>query len=544
LANELIVSSSEAELRIAILENKRLVEIHHEKHDRAFAVGDIFLGRVRRVSPALNAAFVDIGYTKDGFLHYLDLGPQIKTQSKYLKVVLSSGSGLRPKLAHFQALPDIDKNGKMSDVLKANNLVLVQVMKEAISTKGPRLSSQLSIAGQYLILIPFGTDVAVSRKFRSQEVKKRLKKQLEEIRPDNIGLIVRTAAEEVEFDKLKAEFESLYQKWEQLVEAVLTAKPPQKVLSELDRTTGLLRDMLSIGFDAIYTDDKEVYNDIYNYLSQHLPDQKNILKLIKPKTTLFEHFNIDKQIKAVFGRSVNLPNGSYIVIEHTEALHVIDINSGSLRYIQGTPEENALRINMDAASEIARQLRLRDMGGIIVIDFIDQRKPENRRAIYQHLKKEMERDRAKHTILPMSQFGLIQVTRQRVRPEVNIVTDETCPTCGGTGTVRPSMLILDTILQNVAYLIRKVRAKGLKIVAHPFVIAYLTKGWISIRLRWFFTYGKWIRLESNDKLPILEVQYFDRSGEEIKLNGTIKKTEEIVPEPVADPEQEDEKDKN
>ncbi len=490
MANELILSNGDDGLRIAILENKRLVELHHEKRNNLFQVGDVFLGRVSRVLASLNAVFVDIGHSRDGFLHYFDLGPQVKSQLKHLNTALQQKKIV--PLNEFKGYPDI-------------------------STKGPRLSSQLSIAGQYIILMPFSSEVSVSRKFKSNDEKKRIRQLLEGICPENVGIIVRTAAEGVEFEKLKAEFDGLYAKWEKLTQEVLGATPPRKVLSEIDRTTSLLRDMLSIGFDAIYTDDQEVYNEIYDYLEANQPEQRRILNLKKTRQDLFEHFGIEKQIKAAFGKNVNMSNGSYLVIEHTEALHVIDVNSGSQR-TQNSPEENALAINLEACSEIARQLRLRDMGGIIVIDFIDQKNLENRRRVYSALKMEMARDRARHTILPMSRFGLIQITRQRVRPEMAITTEEVCPTCNGTGKIGPSILIADQIENNVDYLIRKSKIRYLKIAAHPFVTAYYREGFPSRRLKWFLKYRKWIELVPQSSLGFTAVKYLDENEEEIKLD--------------------------
>jgi len=490
VANELILSNGDDGLRIAILENKRLVELHHEKRNNLFQVGDVFLGRVSRVLASLNAVFVDIGHSRDGFLHYFDLGPQVKSQLKHLNTALQQKKIV--PLNEFKGYPDI-------------------------STKGPRLSSQLSIAGQYIILMPFSSEVSVSRKFKSNDEKKRIRQLLEGICPENVGIIVRTAAEGVEFEKLKAEFDGLYAKWEKLTQEVLGATPPRKVLSEIDRTTSLLRDMLSIGFDAIYTDDQEVYNEIYDYLEANQPEQRRILNLKKTRQDLFEHFGIEKQIKAAFGKNVNMSNGSYLVIEHTEALHVIDVNSGSQR-TQNSPEENALAINLEACSEIARQLRLRDMGGIIVIDFIDQKNLENRRRVYSALKMEMARDRARHTILPMSRFGLIQITRQRVRPEMAITTEEVCPTCNGTGKIGPSILIADQIENNVDYLIRKSKIRYLKIAAHPFVTAYYREGFPSRRLKWFLKYRKWIELVPQSSLGFTAVKYLDENEEEIKLD--------------------------
>jgi len=515
VANELIISNGDDGLRIAILENRRLVELHHEKRNNLFQVGDVFLGRVGRVLPQMNAVFVDIGHSRDGFLHYFDLGPQIKSQTKHLNSALQQRKVI--PLDEFKGVPDIDKNGKMADVLKVNQPVLVQIMKEAISTKGPRLSSQISLPGQYIILMPFSSEVSVSRKFKSNDEKKRIRQLLEGICPANVGIIVRTAAEGVEFEKLKAEVDSLLAKWDKLINEVLGAAPPRKVLSEMDRTTSLLRDMLSIGFDGIYTDDQEVFNDLHEYLSTHLPEQRKILNLKKTRQDLFEHFGIEKQIKAAFGKNVNMVNGSYLVIEHTEALHVIDVNSGSQRN-QNSPEENALSINLEAAAEIARQLRLRDMGGIIVIDFIDQKNLENRRRVYSALKMEMARDRARHTVLPMSRFGLIQITRQRVRPEVAITTEEVCPTCNGTGKIGPSILLADQIENNVDYLIRKSKISYLKIAAHPFVTAYYREGWPSRRMKWFWKYRKWIELVPQSSLPFTAVKYLDENEEEIKLD--------------------------
>jgi ribonuclease G len=519
LANELIVSSTDEGLKIAILENKLLAEIHFEKKENFYSVGDVFWGKIQSIKQENNAAFVTIGHPKAGYLLYTDLGPQIRSQLRFLKSI-TTAKDRTLTIDQLKPLPDIDKNGNITEVLKVGQPILVQILKEAIQSKGPRLSAQISLAGQYLILLPFGSDVAVSRKFNSHDEKKRVKQLLAGLRPAQMGIIVRTAAEGVEFDRLKEDLDRLLKRWEQLTEALaLGPAPNTKLLSEADRTSTILRDMLSIGFDSIYTDDEQIFRDISAYLHQHQPDQKKNLQLRPYKAGIFEAFGIDKQIKNSFGRTIPLTNGAYLVCEHTEALHVFDVNSGSWRYQGGSQEENTLQINLDAAREVARQLRLRDMGGIIVVDFIDQKDPENRRKIYQKLKEEMARDRARHTILPMSKFGLIQITRQRVRPEVKISIDDACPACEGTGKVRPTVLVTDRIMSSVKLLLDNKQVKQLRITCHPLAAAWLTKGWRSPQMQWFFQYFKWVRVQGLDACTINEAHYFDENGQEIKLEG-------------------------
>ena len=517
MANELVISSAEGSLRICILENKRISELHFEKPDNQFTVGDIYLARVKKIMPGLNAAFVDVGYSKDAFLHYLDLGPQIKTMQNFLQSA-QKPQGQIPSVEKIQILPEIDKHGKMSTVLKAGQQILVQIVKEAISSKGPRLSCELSLAGQYIILVPFSNDISISRKFKSVEEKKRLKRILEGIRPKNFGIIVRTAAEGKEITELEADLNLLKEKWNRLTQSIPGANPPAKVLSEMDRSSSLLRDMLSVGFDSIITDSTDTFNELSDYLRVNQPDSLKMLKLHKGKVALFELMGIERQIKASFGKTVNIHTGSYLVIEHTEALHVIDVNSGSSKMSDESPEANALRINLDAATEIARQLRLRDMGGIIVVDFIDLRKSDNRKAVFDRLRDEMQRDRAKHTILPMSKFGLIQITRQRVRPEVNIITSEVCPSCNGSGKIMPSILITDEIAGHVDFLFRDNREPYLELMVNPYIEAYLTRGFPSIRMRWFFKYNKWVRITADSSLPFTTIRYYNKQSEEISFN--------------------------
>lgn len=517
MANDLIVSSTDEGLRIAVLQDRRLVEVHTEKSNNYFSVGDVFLGRVKQIVPSLQAAFVDVGHSRDAFLHYTDLGPQIKTQSRYVKSVVASRNNIN-LISRINRQDDINKHGSIKDVLKVGQYVLVQVMKEAISTKGPRLSSQLAIPGEYLIMMPFGDEVSVSRKFKNHQEKVRLKQLLDGIRPNNVGLIVRTAAEGVEFDKLKDDLHAQLDRWDELVNEMAEAKPPKKVLSEIDRASSILRDTLSIGFDNIYVDDDAIHNDISEYLDKYQPSKKKTLQLKKARGGLFDYFGVEKQIKAAFGKNVNLSNGSYLVIEHTEALHVIDVNSGSQRLSEKNPEDNAVAINLEAAAEVARQLRLRDMGGIIVVDFIDMRRIENKRKVFERMRKEMSRDHARHTVLPMSRFGLMQITRQRVRPEVTITTEEICPACLGTGKVQPTILMVDTIEKNIDFLIKKNKLKKLKVMTNPYVAAYLKTGFPSLRQKWFLKYRKWIRVEANSAAPFTSVRYFDEHDEEIRLD--------------------------
>lgn len=516
--SELVINSIPGEVTIALLEDKQLVELNSDRKDRSFSVGDIYLGRVRKVIPGLNAAFVDVGHEKDAFLHYLDLGPQVRSLLKLTKNV-TSGRQEDITLQNFKNEPDIDKSGRITQVLASNQWIPVQVAKEPISTKGPRISSEISLAGRFIVLVPFSETVSVSQKIKSADERARLKRLVSSIKPKNFGVIIRTIADGKSVAELDKDLQDLVAKWKTAMEQLKVSKPPQKLLGELDRTSTILRDMLNENFNHIYVNDQALFEEIKSFLRNISPKQEEIIKFYRGKVPVFEHFNIDKQIKSLFGKTVTMPSGSYLVVEHTEAMHVIDVNSGVRTKPKGddTQEETALLVNLEAAKEIARQLRLRDMGGIIVVDFIDMHNPANRRELYKILKQEMKRDRAKHNVLPPSKFGLIQITRQRVRPETNITILEKCPVCDGTGETRASILIIDEIENNIKYILQEQNEKSLTIGVHPYIHAFLKQGWYSIQRKWFVKFRKWISIKPFNSYHFLEYHFFNANGEEIKI---------------------------
>ena len=513
---ELIINSKPSEVDIALLEDKLLIELNKDKTNNNYSVGDVYLGKVKKIMPGLNAAFINVGYEKDAFLHYLDLGPQIKSLNKYTKLLMS---GKIPNLTveKFNLEGDIEKTGKISNVLNVNQQILVQIAKEPISTKGPRVSSEISFAGRFLVLVPFSNRVSVSQKIKSAEERNRLKRLILSIKPKNVGVIIRTAAENKKVADLDGELKFLMGKWQNSMRKLSTAKAPQRLISEIDRTSAILRDLLNESFNNIHIDDPVLYDETRNYLTKIAPDKKDIVKLYKGKAPIFEHFGVDKQIKSSFGKIVTIKSGTYLIIEHTEAMHVIDVNSGPRIKSENSQEENALEVNLEAAAEVARQLRLRDMGGIIVVDFIDLQKAPNRKALHTRIKEEMSKDTAKHSILPPSKFGLVQITRQRVRPEMSIEILEKCPACDGTGKIKPSIILIDEIENNIRYLLRDQNEKHLKLSVHPYIHAYLTRGLFSLQVRWFFKYNKWIPVKSMNSYHLLEYHFFNKNDDEIKM---------------------------
>jgi ribonuclease G len=516
---ELYIDTHENEVKIALLEDRTLVELHGEKTSDNFHVGDIFIGRVKKIIPGLNAAFINIGYEKDAFLHYLDLGSNILTFNKYVKGCLS-GNTQSPSLAKTKIEEPISKNGKIKDVLAINQLILVQIAKEAISTKGPRLTGEIALAGRYVVLVPFTDKVMVSQKITNSDERNRLRKAMLTIKPKNMGIIIRTVAKDQHVDALHADMRTLMNKWKEVVSNISGDRFPKKVISELNKVSVLLRDVLNETFDAIYVNNS-YYAEIRSYIQQIAPDKVDIVKLYKGKIPLFEYYDIDKQIKSSFGKSVSIKGGVYIVIEHTEALHVIDVNSGHRVNSNKTQEINALEVNMHAAVEVARQLRLRDMGGIIVIDFIDMQKAEHRKELFNCITAEMQKDKARHTILPPNKFGLVQITRQRVRPEVNIDVKELCPSCHGTGTVRPPVLIIDDINNTLQLLTRTQKEKNLILALHPFLYSYLTKHFY--RIRWMIKYRCYIRLQAKQSFQLLEYRFYNKKLGEINFWIPTKK---------------------
>jgi len=516
VTRELFVEVDSNEIKIALLEDKTLVELNKEKNNLQFSVGDIYLGRVKKIMPGLNAAFVDVGYSKDAFLHYLDLGPHFLSLQKYMLQCIQSPNP-NTSLNIFEPSPEISKNGKINQILKSGQIIVVQIAKEPISTKGPRLTSEISIAGRNLVLVPFSNKVSVSQKIKSSEERQRLKHIVESILPSNYGVIIRTVSEGKHAQELNQELRELIDKWESAFKKIYQLKPPMLILGELERTNAILRDLLNESFANIYVNDKQIANTMRSFIQSIEPEKEKIIKYHQGNTSLFEQFGINKQIKSLFGKTVTLKSGIYLIIEHTEALHVIDVNSGHRQINENNQEQNALEVNLIAAEEIARQLRLRDMGGIIVIDFIDMYKAENKKLLYERMKKLMEKDRAKHNILPLSKFGLMQITRQRVRPELNIVTVETCPTCSGTGQMGSSILISNQIESYIEYLFEKTPYRYFHIKANPYVAAYLKSGWLSLRLKWMLKYKRYIKITADNQLTFLEYHIFNRQGFEIEL---------------------------
>lgn len=497
------------------MEDKRLVELHQERFNNQFNVGDIFLGKIKKVMPGLNAAFVDVGHEKDAFLHYTDLSPDVRSLMKFTGQCIAGNVTPEQMLNNFEQQKQIVKTGNVKDVLQNKNNILVQILKEPISTKGPRLTCEISMAGRFLVLTPFNDTVGVSKKIDSAEERKRLKVLVESLKPKNFGVIVRTVAAGKGAAELHQDLLMLQEKWQLMMKNLKHAQPVVKVLSELDKTQSILRDLLSAEFHKIVTDDGSVARDIENFLARIAPDKKGIVQHHTGKALVFDHYGVTRQIKASFGKTVNMANGSYVILEKTEALHVVDVNSGHRSTMEGDQESNALKVNIEAAEEIARQLRLRDMGGIIIIDFIDMKNPDNKKVLYGKMKEFMQNDRATHTILPLSKFNIMQITRERVRPEINISTTEACPTCGGTGQINASLLLIDGIEEDLDHLLNT--HKKLKLYCHPIIAAYLKKGFPSLRMKWFLNKKRWVSITPNEDFGITEYKFFDDNDEEIKL---------------------------
>lgn len=514
---ELIINAAPQGVEIALLEDKKLVELHHEKADASFAVGDLYLGKVKKLIPGLNAAFVDVGFEKDAFLHYTDLSPYARSLLKFTQQSINDNSANGFDFGHFQVEPEIIKTGKINEVLSGKPNILVQILKEPIAAKGPRLSCEISLPGRFVVITPFNDIVAVSRKIHSSDERKRLQKIVEAIKPKNFGVIVRTAAEGKNTAELHEDLSMLTQTWKTIQSNLKAAVAPAKILSEQTKTTSMLRDLLNESFNKIVVNDKNIFNDTRNYIQRIAPEKSEIVSFYHNGLPIFDQFGITKQVKAAFGKTVNLPSGAYLIIEHTEALHVIDVNSG-YKSVGNNQELNALETNMEAAAEIARQLRLRDLGGIIVVDFIDMKLPENKRKLMEAMEEFMRPDRAKHAVLPISKFGLMQITRQRMKPEVNINTQEVCPSCSGTGKISSTLILEDEIEKNLSYLITH-QHKNLTLVVHPIVYAYLTKGRLfnSRQWKWRFKYGQKVNIKQNTNYHLTEFHFFDQHDEEIKL---------------------------
>ena len=489
MTNEVVIDVRQDDISIALLEDKKLVEYQDEPKSASFSVGNIYVAKVKKLMPGLNACFVDVGYERDAFLHYLDLGSQFNSYSKYLKQVTSNRQKLFP-FSKASFMPELKKDGSVQQTLTVGQEVLVQVVKEPISTKGPRLTGELSFAGRYLVLMPFGNKVSVSSKIKSGEERARLKQLIHSIKPQNCSVIVRTVAEGKRVAELDSEMKILTQRWEDVIQKVQkTQKRPQLVFEETGRAVALLRDLFNPSFENIYVNDEEVYKDVKDYVTLIAPEKASIVKMYTGKVPIFDNFNVTKQIKSSFGKTVNYKHGAYLIIEHTEALHVVDVNSGNRSRSENGQEANALDVNLGAADELARQLRLRDMGGIIVVDFIDMNLAEDRQMLYERMCKNMQKDRARHNILPLSKFGLMQITRQRVRPAMDVNVEETCPTCNGTGKIKSSL-----------------------------------QGVISLKRKWQMKYGFGVNVVASQKLAFLQYEFYDSQKQFIDMKEEMENT--------------------
>ena len=522
MTSEVVIDVQQNEISIALLEDKNLVEYQTEPRSASFSVGNIYVAKVKKIMAGLNASFVDVGSQRDAFLHYLDLGNQFSSYEKYLKQVASDRKKLFP-FAKAQKLPDLKKDGSVANTLQKDQEVLVQIVKEPINTKGPRLTAELSFAGRYLVLVPFGDKVSVSSKIKSGEERARLKQLIQSIKPRNFGVIVRTVAEGKRVAELDTELKILLKRWEEAIAKVQkTTKRPQLVYEEESRVVALLRDLFNPSYENIYVNDESVFNEVKDYVTLIAPEKAGIVKLYTGNVPIFDNFNVTRQIKSSFGKTVNYKHGAYLIIEHTEAMHVVDVNSGTRTKAEKGQEGNALEVNLGAADELARQLRLRDMGGIIIVDFIDMNLAEDRQLLYERMCKNMQKDRARHNILPLSKFGLMQITRQRVRPAMDVNVDEECPTCFGSGKIKSSILFTEQLERKIHNLVCKIGIKTFYLHVHPYVAAYINQGFVSLKRRWQLRYGFGVHIIPSQKMGFLQYEFYDSKKQVIDMREEIE----------------------
>ncbi|MBR5431484.1 MAG: Rne/Rng family ribonuclease [Bacteroidales bacterium] len=512
---DMVVNVTQSEVQLALLENGRLIELNKESSQgHTFTVGDIFLGRVKKLLPALNAAFVDIGDEKEAFIHYLDLGLYFNAFDRFVRES-NPNTNLEKLFARIPTGPALPKDGHIEDVLKQGQMILAQITKEPISTKGSRLTAEISLAGRNIVLLPFAQKVSISQKIGSEEERRRLESLVKSILPKNYGAIIRTAAEGKTAAILAGELRSLIDKWKSSWTKLAKHKGVDLLLTEFSKTTVTLRDLLNDSFSNVYVNDEKAYEEIRDYIAVISPGQEKIAKLYDGKESIFDHFEVTRQIKSSFGKVVPLKQGAYLVIETTEALNVIDVNSG-IRAKTTDQEENTFEVNKLAADEIARQLRLRDMGGIVIVDFIDMETQEHRNELYKYMEELLKKDRAKHNVLPLTKFGLMQITRQRIRPVTQIETAETCPMCHGKGKITSSAVIDEKIEETLSYLVAEKNARNLSLKVSPILGAYLSRGFSSYVRKWKKKYRCRLSLTESTDLGVLQYEFYDEKGE--KLN--------------------------
>lgn len=522
MESKLILDVNEQQIAIALTEDGRLVEFSKESREASFSVGNIYLAKVKKNMPGLNAAFVDVGYEKDAFLHYLDLGFHFSSAQNFVSGVLNNRKRT-PNMNKVQPTEELPKDGLITDYLVGGREVLVQVVKEPISTKGPRLTAEISLAGRGLVLIPFGQKVSISQKIQSNEERFRLKKIIQQAKPANYGVIVRTVAEGKPAEELLNELNVLIKRWEEALDKLRqTQQAPALIVEEIGRAEAILRDHFNPNYDQIVVNDKEVYEAIKSYVALIEPSRASIVKYYDDTLPIFDVYNLTKQIKSSFGKIVPFRKGAYLVIEHTEALHVIDVNSGTRNKSSNVQEDNAFEVNMAAVDEIAHQLRLRDMGGIVIIDLIDMRTAEHKQQVYERMCQNMKSDSAKHQVLPLTKFGLMQITRQRVRPATEVDTLENCPVCHGKGKIRASILFVDFLESRIEMVERQHKTKRFTLFVHPFVYAYLRQGWFSLLHKWRFKYGFFYKVLPNYNFSLLQYQFLDAKGNELDVHDKME----------------------
>lgn len=508
---DLIVDVSESEVKIALMDNHRLIELNKESSNgHSFTVGDVFLGKVKKVMPALNAAFVDIGDEKEAFIHYLDLGFYFNAFDEFVRKT-NSNTNANELFSNIGLGPVLEKEGQIENILKPGQMIVVQIVKEPISTKGSRLTAEISLAGRNIVLLPFAKKVSISQKIASKEEKKRLETLVRSILPQNYGAIIRTAAEGKNAAILVTELKSLISKWEGAWPKISKNKSVQLLFTEYSKTTTVLRDLFNDTFSNIYVNDRKEFEEISKYISQISPDKEKIVKFYDDKEPIFDHFEVTRQIKSSFGKVVPIKQGAYLVIETTEALNVVDVNSG-IRAKTNDQEENTYEVNRYAAEEIARQLRLRDMGGIVIVDFIDMDNQDHKNGLFKYMTELMQDDRAKHNVLPLTKFGLMQITRQRIRPVTQIDTTEVCPVCHGTGKIAPSLVIDEELERKIAYHTEN-GVKSFMLKTGPILGAYISRGFNSFLRKWRRKYKCKIKHEEVQDFSVLQYEFYNEDGD-------------------------------